>query len=242
MRNMSEKNTIDISEVCRVLGTTSRTLRFYEEKGIITSAPPEFGTRRQYTPEQIEQIKRVLVLRSLGLSVSKIKELKNGSDDLRNAIAERKAEITASIVSRSKTLRILSEALCTLEEGGNIFAENHLQADEYEREHLEIVRICTDAVISDDYEVIFSHFSDKMKEYSPLSAFRCVMNDTLIPLGDFIRFDRCERDPDLENVYYGYLHYEKLILRMKFIFRRNRIFGFWLQYMEYPKNSLEDVL
>ncbi|MCH5183604.1 MAG: MerR family transcriptional regulator [Oscillospiraceae bacterium] len=44
---MSERNTIDIGEVCRVLGTTSRTLRFYEEKGIIASTPPEFGTRRQ---------------------------------------------------------------------------------------------------------------------------------------------------------------------------------------------------
>ena len=47
VKDMSERNTIDIGEVCRVLGTTSRTLRFYEEKGIIASTPPEFGTRRQ---------------------------------------------------------------------------------------------------------------------------------------------------------------------------------------------------
>lgn len=232
---------IDIGEVCRVLGTTSRTLRFYEEKGIITSTPPEFGARRKYTAEQIEQIKRVLVLRALGLSISKIKELKDGGVDLRSAIAERKAEITASIITRSKTLRLLSEALSTLEEGGDLFAGKNLQTDEYERERLEVVRICTDAVISGGYEVIFSHFSDQMKAYSPYSALRCIIKDTLLPLGSFIRFDRCERDPDLGNVYYSYLHYEKLILQIKFVFRQDRISGFWLQYMEYRNNGLEDV-
>ena len=239
---MSERNTIDIGEVCRVLGTTSRTLRFYEEKGIITSTPPEFGTRRQYTPEQIEQIKRVLVLRSLGLSVSKIKELKNGSDDLRGAIAERQAEITASITTKTKALRILSEALNTLEEGGDLFTRKDSHADEYEQKRSEVVRICTDAIISGDYEVIFSHFSDQMKAYSPLPALRCIINDTLLPLGNFVRFDRCERDPGLETVYYSYLHYEKLMLRIKFVFRQDRIFGFWLQYMEYRNNNLEDTL
>ena len=238
---MSEKNTVDIGEVCRVLCTTSRTLRFYEEKGIITSTPPEFGTRRRYTPEQIEQIKRVLVLRSLGLSIAKIQELQIGGD-LRSAIAERRAEITASIIERSKTLNLLSEALGTLEEGGDLFTQKDSQPDKYERERLEVVRICTDAVISGDHEIIFSHFSDQMKAYSPLPAFRCIMDDTLLPLGDFIRFDRCERDPALETVYYSYLDYEKLILRIKFVFRQDRIFGFWLQYMEYRKNSLEDVL
>ena len=238
---MAEKNTIDIREVCRVLGTTSRTLRFYEEKGIITSTPPAFGTRRQYTPEQIEQIKRVLVLRALGLSVSKIKELKDGTD-LCSAIAERRAEIIASIVARTKTLRILSEALSTLEEGGDLFARKDSQADEYEQERSKVVRLCTDAVISGNHEVIFSHFSDQMKAYSPLSALRCTVNDTLLPLGSFIRLDRYERDPDLENVYYSYLYYEKLILRIKFVFRQDQIFGFWLQYMEYRNNNPEDIL
>lgn len=234
------EGTLDIGEVCRVLGTTSRTLRFYEEKGIITSTPSEFCARRRYTPEQIEQIKRVLVLRALGLSVAKIKELKDGGD-LRSAIAERRTEIIASIIAREKELHILSEALGTLENGGDLFAHKESPAGEYERERSEIVRICTDAVVSGSHEVIFSHFSDQMKAYSPLPALRYMIDDTLSPLGSFVRFDRCERDPDLEAVYYSYLCYEKLILRLKFVFRQERIFGFWLQYMEDSKNSLEDV-
>ena len=34
---MYQKQMYDITAVCKMLGTTSRTLRFYEEKGIIQS-------------------------------------------------------------------------------------------------------------------------------------------------------------------------------------------------------------
>ncbi|MBO4283567.1 MAG: MerR family transcriptional regulator, partial [Clostridia bacterium] len=34
---MCQKQVYDIAEVCKMLGTTSRTLRFYEEKGIVQS-------------------------------------------------------------------------------------------------------------------------------------------------------------------------------------------------------------
>ena len=43
----------DITAVCKMLGITSRTLRFYEEKGIITSTTIGLSSRRQYTEEQV---------------------------------------------------------------------------------------------------------------------------------------------------------------------------------------------
>ena len=47
----------DISEVCELLGTTSRTLRFYEEKGIIQSTKELDSQRCKYTESQLEHIK-----------------------------------------------------------------------------------------------------------------------------------------------------------------------------------------
>ena len=38
-----EQKLLDINTVCRMLGTTSRTLRFYEEKGIIQSTVSPFS-------------------------------------------------------------------------------------------------------------------------------------------------------------------------------------------------------
>ncbi|MBR4033904.1 MAG: MerR family transcriptional regulator, partial [Clostridia bacterium] len=66
---MYQKSLYDITEVCKMLGTTSRTLRFYEEKGIIQSTTLGTSARRQYSEEQLSLIKNVLVLRTLGLSV-----------------------------------------------------------------------------------------------------------------------------------------------------------------------------
>ena len=50
---MNEKHLWDISEVCNMLGTTSRTLRFYEEKGLIQSTTEGLSHRRRYTEQQL---------------------------------------------------------------------------------------------------------------------------------------------------------------------------------------------
>ena len=241
---MDDKNTLDIGEVCTMLGVTSRTLRFYEEKGIIESTTPQFTARRRYTSDQIEHIKKVLVLRSLGLSVAKIKDLQCGSDSLSDAIAERKARLTASIMAKAKEIQLLDEALARIEAGDDIFTVKESQADddEYGSERMEVVKMCTDAFISGDYEVIFSYFSDKMKEYATLSTFHYAVGDTLKPLGDFVGFDRYGRDTDFRSTYYSYLKYERLILRLKFVFIKDEMRGFWMQYVDYQKNNTEDAL
>lgn len=80
---MEEKKLYDITEVCRMLGTTSRTLRFYEEKGIITSTTIGISDRRRYTEDQLSHIRNVFVLRTLGLSVKAIAELQAEKSDLK---------------------------------------------------------------------------------------------------------------------------------------------------------------
>ena len=91
---MTNKNLYDISEVCSMLGISSRSLRFYEEKGLIESTK-EFSNRRKYSENQLALIKKILVLRSLGLSVAKIQAIQKGDSELTNAIIEHKAEILA---------------------------------------------------------------------------------------------------------------------------------------------------
>ena len=90
---MEQKSLFDITEVCRMLGTTSRTLRFYEEKGIIQSTTVGISSRRQYTAEQLTNIKSVFVLRTLGLSVKTISELQAEKSELKSAVSSKKADI-----------------------------------------------------------------------------------------------------------------------------------------------------
>ena len=90
---MYQKQMYDITEVCKMLGTTSRTLRFYEEKGIIQSTTVGTSSRRQYTEEQISHIKNVLVLRTLGLSVKAVAELLHKDEDYNDAVTKINASI-----------------------------------------------------------------------------------------------------------------------------------------------------
>lgn len=220
---------LDINAVCQMLGTTSRTLRFYEEKGIITSTEVPFCSRRHYSKEQIEHIKKVLVLRALGLSVAQIRRLQDGNVALSDAILEHKAELIASIVAKSKELRMLDDALATIEKGGSIYDPvDHASMTQSMR--LEIARSFTDLFIKDEYDACFAYFSDMLQEYMPLSAWKRVAGDTVKPLGKLLHVKGIECDKEIKNVIYCGLQYEKLGLCIKIVFHRDKVHGIWLNY------------
>ena len=227
---MKDKSLYDISEVCSMLGISSRSLRFYEEKGLVESTK-EFSNRRKYSDSQLELIKKILVLRSLGLSVAKIQAIQKGDSDLKNAIVERKAEIIARMVAKSKEIRLLDEALHVLTDGGDIFVEKTDSENNLSPYH-EIVDAAVDEFIKGDYEKLFSMFSEMLRDYTPLSALKRIISDVLAPLGNFVTLEKTVADSEIKNVFYCYLRYEKLGLLIKFVLHGEKIHGFWLSYYE----------
>ena len=160
---MYQKSLYDITEVCKMLDTTSRTLRFYEEKGIIQSTTVGISSRRQYTEKQISRIKNVLVLRTLGLSVKAIAELQTKGIDLKDAVLSKRAEIYASIESRIREINLLNEALSALESGKDIFAEDWHLSSVMNTEEKEIARICTDAILSGATDTLYPSCSSAVR-------------------------------------------------------------------------------
>ena len=65
---------LKIGEVARLLGTTTRTLRFYEEQGLLATRRSEGGTRL-YGEEDIERFRVILRLVELGLPLRAVAEL-----------------------------------------------------------------------------------------------------------------------------------------------------------------------
>ena len=72
--NNSATAHLKIGEVAKMLGTTPRTLRFYEEEGLIVSRRTEGGTRF-YSQQDIIRLRIILKLTELGVPISYIKEL-----------------------------------------------------------------------------------------------------------------------------------------------------------------------
>ena len=229
---MYQKQMYDITEVCKMLGTTSRTLRFYEEKGIIQSTTVGTSSRRQYTEEQISHIKNILVLRTLGLSVKAIAELQNSGTDLKDAVLSKRAEIYASIDSRIREINLLNEALSALESGKDIFAEDWQLSSAMNAEEKEIARICTDAILIGDTDTLYEHLSSRLAEYMPRDVYRVVQKDTLAPLGDFVSIDKTVADDRFSNKLYCFIRYSKLGLKITYVFHGGKIDGLWLGYYD----------
>ena len=91
---------LDISEVCRRTGLTSRALRFYEARGLVAPLRTYSG-RRLYGPGELERLNLIVALKRAGLTLSQIAKLTgSGALNLEQlidaqlaAIAERKAEL-----------------------------------------------------------------------------------------------------------------------------------------------------
>ena len=229
---MEDKHLYDITEVCRMLGTTSRTLRFYEEKKIITSTTVGLSARRKYTEEQLLQIKNVLVLRSLGLSVKSITELQKEQSDLKNAVLSKRAEIYASIEAHIKEINLLNEAVYALELGKNIFDGVWQSRSDADFEELGIARLCTDAIISNDDEFLYRHLSSRLLQYMPKDVYSVARRDTLATLGDFLGIDEIAADKKYSNKIFSKVRYSKLGLMITFVFHAGKIDGLWLGYYD----------
>ena len=229
---MYQKQMYDITEVCKMLDTTSRTLRFYEEKGIIQSTTLGTSSRRQYTEEQLSLVKNILVLRTLGLSVKAIAELQNSGTDLKDAVLSKRAEIYASIDSRIREINLLNEALSALESGMDIFAEDWQLSSAINAQEKEIAQICTDAILSGDTDTLYEHLSTRLTEYMPKDVYRVARKDTLAPLGDFVSIDKTIADDRFSNKLYCFIRYSKLGLKITYVFYGGKIDGLWLGYYD----------
>lgn len=229
---MKQQPLYDIAEVCHRLGITSRTLRFYEAKGIISSTTTGISSRRQYTEEQLSHIKNVLVLRSLGLSVSSIAELQHTETDLKEVVLSKRAEIEASIETKIHEINLLNDALSALEAGKNIFTEEWQHAPDANAKETKIAEICARAIINDDTDTLYQYFAPRMVRYLPKDAYNAVKKDTFSPLGEFVSYDRVVIDENHPNKIYHFIKFSKLGLKITFVFSGGLISGLWLGYYD----------
>ncbi|HEX3690486.1 MAG TPA: MerR family transcriptional regulator [Solirubrobacteraceae bacterium] len=66
-----------IGEVAELTGTTPRTIRYYEEIGLLGCAPERaLGKHRVYTQADVDRVREIIRLRDLlGLSLDQLKQL-----------------------------------------------------------------------------------------------------------------------------------------------------------------------
>ncbi len=83
--------TLRIGDVARLVGTTPRTIRYYEEKGLLPAAEERAaGRHRVYDAQDVERLRELLRMRNLlGVPLEELRELVAVDDEravLRSAL------------------------------------------------------------------------------------------------------------------------------------------------------------
>jgi DNA-binding transcriptional MerR regulator len=98
-----------IGEVAKLAGTTPRTIRYYEEIGLLPAAGGrEPGTHRTYAEADVERLTELLRLKDLlGVSLEELKELVEAED----ARAELRREWQGGVEDPVRRRQILEQSL-----------------------------------------------------------------------------------------------------------------------------------
>jgi MerR family transcriptional regulator, repressor of the yfmOP operon len=98
-----------IGDVARLVGTTPRTIRYYEEIGLLPEAPARpAGQHRSYTDAEVERLREVMRLKHLlGVSLEELKTLLAAEE----ARALVRAKLRREDVDSERRRELLEEAL-----------------------------------------------------------------------------------------------------------------------------------
>lgn len=120
------KGLIKIGDFAKMAGTNLRTLRYYEEIGLLQPASRSSGGFRYYRAEDLDRLRMVSNLQALGLELARIRELMDTRTEglprkeiltrVRTALVEQGALIDERIAALQTQRQGLSQALTKLAE------------------------------------------------------------------------------------------------------------------------------
>jgi len=97
-------------DLARATGNTVRTIRFYEDQGLLRPAEVSDGGHRRYRNEELERLRLIGDLRELGLSLSDIKsmlDLRAGCDSAAEFAARFHAVLAEHILQAQRRIQRL---------------------------------------------------------------------------------------------------------------------------------------
>jgi DNA-binding transcriptional MerR regulator len=103
------EQSLRIGDVAKLAGTTPRTIRYYEEIGLLPNAPGRpSGGHRLYTSAEVERLREAIRLKELlGVTLDELRDLLT-AEEARAAV---RAELRREDVPPARRRKLLEEAL-----------------------------------------------------------------------------------------------------------------------------------
>jgi MerR family copper efflux transcriptional regulator len=141
----AEAKSYTLREMVRQSGNTPRTIRFYEEIGLVQPIGRTPGGHRLYDARELEKLQLVSALRDAGLSLDEIKllfALRRSHPDGRSASRQAISILTTKIDELKRRLSVLSQLKDELGSAVDIF--RHSCTDCKHPPGQELCESCTD--------------------------------------------------------------------------------------------------
>jgi DNA-binding transcriptional MerR regulator len=129
----TETTPLRIGEVARRLGITTRTIRYYEELGLLGGVDHDraAGQHRSYTEADVERLRKAVKLKSLlGVSLDELKTLMEAEDG-RDA---RREEFRSPATSKKRRREILDASALNVARQLDLLTARRAEFDQLEAE------------------------------------------------------------------------------------------------------------
>ena len=100
-------NPLKINEVEALVGITRKNIRFYEAEGLLSPRRNSQNGYRDYGETEVEVLRRIKLLRKLGLPLEEIRQMQHGAytvgDGMRRHLVSLERERPSASAGRSQT-------------------------------------------------------------------------------------------------------------------------------------------
>ncbi|MBQ9002922.1 MAG: MerR family transcriptional regulator [Eggerthellaceae bacterium] len=131
--------TYSTGELAKACGVTVRTVQYYDEKGLLPPSDFTEGGRRVYTEDDAAKLRKVLLLKSLGLKLADIRsflESEASTRVLRDILEAQDEKLAAELEERALALRRIAAMIESLDATGELPAETIPDMEDVMRERL----------------------------------------------------------------------------------------------------------
>lgn len=217
-----------ISEVCKNLGLTSRTIRYYEQCGLIRTIRKSKTAPRRLDSDNIERLRKIRFLRRLGLALEEIAPVLDSEERAAEMIRSREALFRGEINAMILQVNTLKEVLAAAEQGESIYAvEERLSAPPDSAAMLELAAKCTELVLERRFAELQPYLDSEMRAMQP-DYFEACWDVHIRRCGKFISVGE---QSIVADTVINRLHFEKVDVAILIEVHCGLVTGVLLQYL-----------
>jgi len=129
-----------IQEIARLVGTTSRTLRHYDDMGLLKPSRMGSNGYRYYDQAALVRLQRILLLRELGLGLPAIAEVLEGQRETSKALMTHLKWLRQEQERLARQIASVETTIRKTEEGEQLMAEEILDGFDNSQYEEEVVK------------------------------------------------------------------------------------------------------